>query len=341
MGHFVLGVVYGYRREFDKSAYELDVALKHRPHLPEAIEYRAITLACVVKFDSAKEFLSRFTGADNYEPAANVALARIYYLTNEPDRAIELLRTVIKADPEDVVARRNLALFILSEGQGHEAVANLQEVVARNGADPAACFALGAILLECGDCEQAIQWLQRSGLEPAILTDFCLSVFTRKELRARLAEGDVPVDFGQCAEKLGMKYVLATAEAYYYEGEYAAAASLYQKAFSDRFDEKEGILSAEIKNQPWLRNQLINSIWAAALASAGARLNRIPCDGFSRSAPAIRRKIEFTLLSTCVNPVRPPKGPSPRCSKESPFSGICYMAVSSPRCAPGRRTQKT
>ena len=107
MAHYVLGVVHFLEGRTDKSAQELRDALNGRPDFPEAVDRLVSVFAHLNKFDEAKAFLlslvEQTTGPTRAR--AVLELSRIYDLTDQVDRAIDLLRPAVSDNPEDVEAR--------------------------------------------------------------------------------------------------------------------------------------------------------------------------------------------------------------------------------------------
>src|SRR5882724_2471246 len=69
-------------------------------------------------------------------------LARLYRLKNEHDRAEEVLRNILKSDPENESAVEQLTQLLMDEGKNDEAVALLEGITARS-ASPATYDLLG------------------------------------------------------------------------------------------------------------------------------------------------------------------------------------------------------
>jgi tetratricopeptide (TPR) repeat protein len=93
------------------------------------------------------------------DPNARYAWAA-YLLLDDPDRAIEEFRRVLRIDPNHVPAMLQMALHFIKEGRYEDAVPLAQEAVTIDPDDFAARNALGRALLETGEIERAIEELE-------------------------------------------------------------------------------------------------------------------------------------------------------------------------------------
>jgi tetratricopeptide (TPR) repeat protein len=81
----------------------------------------------------------------------------------------ELLEEFVAGDPNDSFSRYALALELEKEGRGLDAIAQLQEVIARDPNYVAGYYHLGRMLGRMGQVEDA-RAIYRRGLDAAIAT---------------------------------------------------------------------------------------------------------------------------------------------------------------------------
>ena len=93
------------------------------------------------------------------DPNARYAYAA-YLLLDEPDRALEEFRRVLRMDPAHVPAMLQMALHFIKEGRYEEALPLAQEAVVVEPEHFAARNALGRALLETGEVDRAIEELE-------------------------------------------------------------------------------------------------------------------------------------------------------------------------------------
>ena len=183
------------------------------------------------------------------------------------------------------------------------------------------CYLLGYILWDSGELEEGLQFMKNAYHDskvfggslppPESLEYFQTVVQARKDLRAGFAGGGRPLNLAELVKVPAVKARLAMAEACFREGEYAAAASLYESVFGDQFNEASLFMLVRQGNDPyWLGLQLGFSIRAAALASGGAGRNRIPCTEFDRARARRQSYNRFVYIMKPFNPKTLAKLPS-------------------------------
>ena len=97
-------------------------------------------------------------------------LARLYRLRNEPDKAEEVLRGILKADGENEAAVEQLTQLLLDEGKNSEAITLLENITARQSS-PSLLDLLGDAYTQGHDLAKAeIAYRKAMDLDPAELS---------------------------------------------------------------------------------------------------------------------------------------------------------------------------
>jgi tetratricopeptide (TPR) repeat protein len=97
-------------------------------------------------------------------------LARLYRLKNEHDRAEEVLRNILKSDPENESAVEQLTQLLMDEGKNDEAIALLEGITARS-ASPATYDLLGDAYTQAHQLAKAEQAYRKAvEIDPAELS---------------------------------------------------------------------------------------------------------------------------------------------------------------------------
>jgi serine/threonine protein kinase/TolA-binding protein len=313
VAHYVLGAIRHHQDRMDEANQEFRKALDLRPDFPSAVAGLAHVLAHLKKFEEAKAILlpliSRTAGASE----ALIELAHIHYITDGTERAIDLARQAVKADSTRAEACGTLGMLLAQECQDKDAIVAYREAVRRSDKVPMTCYLLGYTLWDFGDLDEGLQFMENAyhdtGLfnatppPRASLEHFRAVVQSRKELRASLAAGGKPLNLAELIKAPDASARLAMAEACFREGEYAAAATLYESVFGDKInDASYFMLMNQVIDPFWLSLQFGFSVRAAALASGGTGRNRITCAGFD---PARIRNQAYNRFAYVMNPFDP------------------------------------
>ncbi len=135
-----LGDSYFFLKQYDLAAVAFRKALALDPTLAQsnALDRLGLSLASLNRYDESLAVFDQAIRAQPQQtPVYQYYQGRIYLQTNKPDKAIELLRQSVAADPKDVDYRRMLALAYASARQWSPAIGEYKKLIelAPNRAD--------------------------------------------------------------------------------------------------------------------------------------------------------------------------------------------------------------
>ena len=169
--HMLLGLAYAIQNKSElmgEAIAELRQALALNPALALARLSLARIYLDMARPGRARDELNLAIQQGAAQPSVLSLLGEAERQLGNGERAIELNRQALKADPAFVQARYYLGLALLDGGRTAEAIAELQQVV-KSGANPAeANLALGSAYLAGGRATDAIAALRESArLDPS------------------------------------------------------------------------------------------------------------------------------------------------------------------------------
>ncbi|HEX5425768.1 MAG TPA: protein kinase [Candidatus Acidoferrales bacterium] len=165
---------------------EFQRAIELNPNLASAHHWYGSFLAKVGRNDDA---LSEITKAQKLEPLSpiiNTTLAWEFYVSRQPDRAIDQLRKTLDMDPNFAPARRLLEEVYEQQGMFKEAVAEWQKALTLSG-NPELAATVGSDFQASGYKGVLQNWLE--GLKEISKSEY-VSPYTIAETHARLGEND-------------------------------------------------------------------------------------------------------------------------------------------------------
>ena len=128
----------------------------------EAASRRALTLIAAGDLAGAEAAAQSALRAHAEDPLAHLALGRIAVARGDADRAHEALSRALAIAPDLDPARAGLAALAQSAGRLDEALHHYRAALERHARSPKLLNALGALLIERGEFEEAAKWLAQA-----------------------------------------------------------------------------------------------------------------------------------------------------------------------------------
>lgn len=122
---------------------------------PTARSWHAFNLLVLAQLDAAREEASAAHRLDPLAPAIGASLASTNYFSGRPREAAAAARDVLARDPGWAPARNWLGLALLAQGNGTQAIAELQRAVADGGGQPLFVASLAYALAQEGRPDSA------------------------------------------------------------------------------------------------------------------------------------------------------------------------------------------
>ena len=145
-----------FQEDYQKAAVDLRVILRDEPGAIKASRILAEIFSIQKRNDLAIDTLLLATQKHPGDKGSQVRLAQFYALTNNSNKSMELLSTVIKADPEYPIGWETLARLAIENGQwtqAHNAASKLNEL---EGQQNTAVFLKGQISEKTGQTQKAV-----------------------------------------------------------------------------------------------------------------------------------------------------------------------------------------
>jgi tetratricopeptide (TPR) repeat protein len=125
-------------------------------------QHRPLVVALILVLTAMSFALSGCGSDGGNEDSADSQQGRELYDAGEFDEAIALLNEVLEEDPEDLEARKTLALALAATGDLDGAIAEYETVIAAEPDDYATLYRLGLLERQAGDSANAAERLGRA-----------------------------------------------------------------------------------------------------------------------------------------------------------------------------------
>ncbi len=206
------------------------------PGSPLATYFHALIKVRARNFDAARIILGTAGRRLDHFAPAQFLFGFVFYSAGELEIARPWLNRHLRAQPENLPARKLLAATLLRLGSITEAVEVLQSGLARNPDDPQLMFLMGSAYIRSGRSMEATAMLQRAievgPQDPRILSQLAISHLVTGKHEEALAALETTLDLGADASAIG--YVLAFV--HLRSGEFSKALTVAQE-LRQRFPE--------------------------------------------------------------------------------------------------------
>lgn len=165
---------------------EFQRAIELNPNLASAHHWYGSFLAKMGRNDDALREITTAQKLEPLSPIINTTLAWQFYVSRQPDRAIDQLRKTLDVDPNFAPARRLLEEVYEQQGMFKEAVAEWQKALTLSG-NPELAATVGTDFQTSGYKGVLQNWLE--GLKELSKSEY-ISPYTIAETHARLGEND-------------------------------------------------------------------------------------------------------------------------------------------------------
>lgn len=160
--HYWQGVLYFLKKQFPEAQASLELALKSKNYNMRAVYYLGATHFFQGNFAQAKDYLTRFVvAAPQFIPGRKL-LSQIKLQDKEYTHVENLLRPVVKLNPNDTLAMNILANAFLKQGKTNEAIKLLEKIVTIQPEAAVARMRLGLGFLIQGEKEHANESLKNA-----------------------------------------------------------------------------------------------------------------------------------------------------------------------------------
>src|SRR5688500_8373046 len=160
--HMLLGIAYstwGSKELKGEAIGEFRQALDLNPRLVQVRFFLAHLYLGLGRADRAREELEAGLAQTPGNPEFLALLGEAQRQLKNPQRAVEIARQALQADPSFAPARYYLGLALLDARQRAEAITELEQVVKARAAGPDAYLALGSAYVDAGRGAEAIETL--------------------------------------------------------------------------------------------------------------------------------------------------------------------------------------
>lgn len=164
--------------------------------------------AAVQTLVSKKEYAAAYAALDalrvpgKSDPELTLRMAEVRRLDGAPDKAIELLREGLAADPAAHKLTVALASLHVRANDQHKAILLLREAVERHPREASLVELLASLYLQAGDATTALQTLERARAEGVATAEVAMLL---GQSHARLDQFDAALREFDAALKLGTK----------------------------------------------------------------------------------------------------------------------------------------
>jgi tetratricopeptide (TPR) repeat protein len=175
--HAICGfVASAYEWKWDKAEQEFKKAIQLDPHCLGAYCWHASHLVAVGRSEEAVQQVRRAQVVDKTTSLlTNSHAAKIFYVADKDDQALELLINMLDEDPNFYLTHWYLGLVSLKRGQVDRAIASLRIADRLSGHNPAVVASLGYSYAISGQVYKGVQFAQdlqnRARLEYVPATD--------------------------------------------------------------------------------------------------------------------------------------------------------------------------
>ncbi len=126
---FNLGLVYARKNMSDKALEEFDKVIKDVPDWPDAYVNKATLLMRQRKYSEAEKNLFEALKLDSTDPNGWIALGRLYFSDNKPDRGYNAFAEGIKRAPKELALRTAMLEELINARKFKEAAAACEEAI--------------------------------------------------------------------------------------------------------------------------------------------------------------------------------------------------------------------
>lgn len=254
------------------------------------------------RYDAAEEHLKKITTEiDPTDPAARLALAKIYRFTDRKEEAINTLQQVLVNDPTHFLARGALAEVYYSVGRFDDARKEAEAFIEASPGNPQAHYLLGTVSLKQGDYESAVIHLTRAANSPAAFADVHYLLGLALKGKNQQAQAITAFQKALAMEPGNSQYRLMLAQTFLVEGsfekaqreiravlskepenEYARQLSVQADALRQALEHIDSLLASE-----GIPEEIANSIKMGLKAFRAGDLRKAQslCEGSLEAAP--------------------------------------------------------
>lgn len=147
--------------KYQQAAADLQSAIKSDPNCARCYYFLGVTQTSLGLADLAKTSLARARELAPQMPDAAAALANLAVQSGNPDEALALAGSALKANPDLVTAYVTQARALISKGQLAQAEAPLEEALKRDAASLPAVATLLSLYMRQGKVQAAVPRISR------------------------------------------------------------------------------------------------------------------------------------------------------------------------------------
>lgn len=198
--HMLLGIAYstwGSKELKGEAIAEFRQALDLNPRLVQVRFFLAHLYLGLGRADRAREELEAGLAQTPGNPEFLALLGEAHRQLKNPQRAVEIARQALQADPSFAPARYYLGLALLDAGQRAEAIKELEQVVKARAAGPDAYLALGSAYVEAGRGAEAIETLTQGLRIDASRPELHIALARAYRVSGRLDKADAQLLLGK------------------------------------------------------------------------------------------------------------------------------------------------
>lgn len=198
--HMLLGIAYstwGSKELKGEAIAEFRQALDLNPRLVQVRFFLAHLYLGLGRADRAREELEAGLAQTPGNPEFLALLGEAHRQLKNPQRAVEIARQALQADPSFAPARYYLGLALLDAGQRAEAIKELEQVVKARAAGPDAYLALGSAYVEAGRGAEAIETLTQGLRIDASRPELHIALARAYRASGRLDKADAQLLLGK------------------------------------------------------------------------------------------------------------------------------------------------
>ena len=152
-----VGVYANLARAYERQANPAEAVATLRRGLKVAPQdigmrlYLADIFLSRAQYDLAEEQLETILDIDPRRTEATILMSTVHRLQGDTDEAIELLERSLERDSSDVAIQRQLGLLLVDGGEPEEVIAYLESALSQDPDEPEVCYALASAYRDHGD----------------------------------------------------------------------------------------------------------------------------------------------------------------------------------------------
>lgn len=158
--HYLMGLFYENREEFDQAIQEYNQAASLDKDIPAILLHTAISHIRKGNLGQARETLEQLKALEPEDAQAGLILALLYASQNQSEKAAleyeKVLKGAAKADPKNIDVLKSLAAVYYQQKKIEDAIAAYRIVLNIDKNDYESVFLLGSLLEEKGLRQEAI-----------------------------------------------------------------------------------------------------------------------------------------------------------------------------------------